>query len=80
MQRVEQYSDLCVLTRNCSVDQLQNCMGSKKYKLCHETMGTKTSDASCLTTLYFGNVKDALEVCETEAVPFPLKEKAFNIE
>ena len=43
-------------------------------------MGTKTSDASCLATLCFGNVKDALEVCETEAVPFPLKEKAFNIE
>ena len=60
-------------------EQLQKCIGSTKYKICHETMATETSDASCLSTLYFGNVMDAIEVCETEAVPPPLKEKAPNL-
>ena len=60
-------------------DQLGKCIGSNKYKICHETMATETSDASCLAVLYFGNVMDAIEVCDTEAVTLPLKEKATNL-
>ena len=55
-------------------DQLGKCIGSNKYKICHESMATETSDASCLAVLYFGNVMDANEVCDTEAVTHPLEE------
>ena len=60
-------------------DQLGKCIGSNKNKICHETMAAETSDASCLAVLYFGNVMDAIEDCDTEAVTLPLKEKATNL-
>ena len=62
-----------------SQDQLAKCIASNKYKICHETMATETSDASCLAVLYFGSVMDAIDVCDTEAVTLPLKEKATNL-
>ena len=60
-------------------DQLRKCIGSNNYKICHESMATETPDASCLAVLYFGNVMDAIEVCDTEAVTLPPKEKAMNL-
>ena len=47
-------------------------------KICHESMATEISDGSRLAVLYFGNVMDAIEVCDTEAVTLPLNEKATN--
>ena len=60
-------------------DQLGKFIGSNKYKICHESTATDTPDAPCLAVLYFGNVMDAIEVCDTEAVTLPLKEKATNL-
>ena len=60
-------------------DQLDKCFGSSKYRICHETLATENKDSSCLATLYFGNIMDALEVCDTVPVPLPLKVKATNL-
>ena len=60
-------------------DQLGKDVGSNKYKICHESMATETSDAACLAVLHFANIMDAIEVCDTEAVTLPLKEKSTNL-
>ena len=60
-------------------DQLGKCIGSNNYKICHESMTTKTSDASCLAVLCFENVMDEIEVCDTEVVTLPVNEKATNL-
>ena len=60
-------------------DQLDKCIGSSKYRICHETLATENKDSSCRATLYFGNVMDALEVCDTVPVPVSLKVKATNL-
>ena len=40
-------------------DQLDKCIGSSKYGICHETLATENKDSSCLATLFFGNTMDA---------------------
>ena len=70
----EDLRETSLVTRN----QLDKCIGSSKYRICHETFATENIYSSCLSTLYFGNIKDALEVCDTEPFPPPLKEKATN--
>ena len=50
-------------------DQLDKCIGSSKYRICHETLATENKDSSCLATLYFGNIMDALEVCDSSCPP-----------
>ena len=56
-------------------DQLDKCLGFSEYGICHGTLTTEDADSS-LCTLYFGNNIDALEVCDTGRVSFPLKGKA----
>ena len=60
-------------------DQVDKCIGSSKYRICHETLATENKDSSCLATLFFGIIMDALEVCDTVPVPLPLKVKATNL-
>ena len=60
-------------------DQLDKCIESSKYRICHETLATENIFSSCLSTLFFGKILDALEVCDTEPFPLPLKEKATNV-
>ena len=60
-------------------DQLDKCIGSSKYRICHETLATENKDSSCLAISYFGEIMNALEVCDTVPVPLPLKVKATNL-
>ena len=60
-------------------DQLDKCIGSSRYRICHETLATENKDSSCLATLYFEKSIDALKVCDTVPVPQPLKVKATNL-
>ena len=62
-----------------TLDQLDKCFGSSKYRICLETLATKNKYSSCLATLYFGNIMDALEVCDTVPFSLPLKVKAPNL-
>ena len=58
-------------------DQVDNYIGSSKYRICQETLATESKDSSCLSTFCFGNIMDALEVCDTVRVS--LKVKATNL-
>ena len=71
----ENLMEVLLVTR----DQLDKCISSSKYRICHETLATKNKDSSCLVILYFGIIMDALEVCETVTVPLPLKAEATNL-
>ena len=72
-------SESLMETSNVTRNQLEIFIGSSNYLLCHETLATEDEDSSCLSTLYFGNIMDALEVCDTVPVPLPLKVKATKL-
>ena len=59
--------------------QLDNCLGSSTYRICHETMETHLAQSSCLATLYFHTPVVALSVCQTEKVLPPTPETALNL-
>ena len=63
-----------VLTRS----QYDNCLGSPRYRICHETMETHLG-FSCLATLKFHHAITALRVCDTEKVVLPNPERAQNL-
>ena len=70
----EYLRDTSLLTR----DQMDKCIGSIKFSICHETLATQRIDSSSLSTLYLGNILDAMEVCDTEPFPLPLKDKSTD--
>ena len=47
---ISQYS---IETTALTQQQLDNCLGSSTYRICHETMETHLAQSSCLATLYF---------------------------
>ena len=65
-----------VLTRS----QYDNCLGSPRYRNCHEAMETHLGFSSCLATLKFHLAITALKVCDTEKVVLPNPEQAQNLE
>ena len=64
-----------VLTR----EQYEKCLGSLRYRICHQTMQTQMSRSSCLSNLFWPNPVAALTVCETEKVILPTPERATNL-
>ena len=62
-----------------SKDQFNNCLGSSRYKICHETLETHLGQSSCLATLYFHTTITAFTVCDTEVITLPTPEKAKNL-
>ena len=62
-----------------SESQYANCLGSSRYRICHETMETHLASSSCLATLYFHNTITALTICDTEKILLPSPEKATNL-
>ena len=59
--------------------QYDNCLGSPRYRICHETMETHIGFSSCLATLKFHHTISALKVCDTEKVVLPNPERAQNL-
>ena len=68
-------------TAHLSQDQLDKCIGSVRYKICHEAVATDLTQTSCLSALFFrhSTVFDVMRVCETEKVYLPAMEKAENL-
>ena len=58
-----------------SQKQLEKCLGSSRYRICHEAIPTGLQHSSCLTTLFFETSIDALSVCATETVFLPTLEQ-----
>ena len=59
--------------------QYDNCLGSPRYLICHETMETHLDFSSCLETLNFHHAVTTLKVGDTEKVVFPNPERAQNL-
>ena len=67
--------ETAVLTRS----QYDNCLGSPRYRICHEMMENHLGFSSCLATLKFHHAITALKVCDTEKVVLPNPERAQNL-
>ena len=48
-----------------SKDQFEACLGSARYRICHETIATQTNHPSCLATLFVSSTLKAAETCDT---------------
>lgn len=72
-------SDDSMETTVLSEFQYQNCLGSSRYRICHQTMETNLGSSTCLSTLYFHNTLTALTICDTEKILLPTPEKATNL-
>ena len=43
-------------TATLSSAQLEQCIGSSRYSICHEVLATAERDSSCLSMLFFENL------------------------
>ena len=71
----EEGDDTAVLTQA----QFDTCLGSPRYRICHETLEIQKGYKSCLATLYKKSSMDALQICDTELVKLPYPPKAKNL-
>ena len=55
------------------------CIGSSRYSICHEGLATEGVQSSCLSLLFFGNLVQAMKVCDVRPVTLPIKERAVNL-
>ena len=66
-------------TAPISQAQLEKCIGSTAYQICHENIATEMGYSSCLATLFFQGTLEALKVCETHKIFLPAREQAYNL-
>ena len=59
--------------------QLENCIGSAKYSICYEGIATEGVQSSCLSLLFFGNLIQAMKVCDVKPIVLPVTEQATNL-
>ena len=59
--------------------QLDMCIGSSRYSICHEGLTTEGVQSSCLSLLFFGNLVQAMKVCNVKPVTLPIKERAVSL-
>ena len=52
-------------TASVSRQQLDQCIGSSRYSICQQGFATEGSGSSCLSLLFFGNLVQAMKVCES---------------
>ena len=51
-------------TAPITTEQLAKCIGSSRYQICHESIATETTRASCLVTLFRKGTIEALGMCD----------------
>ena len=56
-----------------------DCLGSPRYQMWHETMETHLGFSSCRATLKFHHAITVLKLCDTEKVVLPNPERAQNL-
>ena len=62
-----------------SKDQFEACLGSARYRICHETIATQTNHPSCLAALFVSSTLKAAETCDTEVIYLPTQANAANL-
>ena len=58
---------------------MENCIGSSKYSTCHEGLATEGVQFSWLCLLFYGNLIQAMKVCDMKAVTQPTKKQAISL-
>ena len=58
---------------------LEQCIGSSKYSICHQGISTEGVESSCLSQLFFGNLIQAMTVCNVKPFQLPTPERAINL-
>ena len=66
-------------TTELTRSQYDNCLGSPRYWVCHETIETQLGFSSGIATLKFHHAITALNVCDTEKVALTNPERAQNL-
>ena len=61
-----------------SRNQLDMCIGSSRYSICLEGLAREGVQSSCLSLLFFGNLVQAMKVCDVKPVTLPIKERAVS--
>ena len=56
--------------------KLEKCIGSSKHRICTENMAREMGYPSCVATLFFKGLIDALKVCDTKKRHLPTQERA----
>ena len=59
--------------------QFEKCIGSARYRICHESIPTDLGRSSCLSTLFFFSPLEALAICDTQLFYLPNIERAENL-
>ena len=59
--------------------QVKNCIGSAQYSICHQGLATEGLTSSCLSLLFFGNLIQAMKVCDLVPYQLPVVERAVNL-
>ena len=49
--------------------QYESCLGSSRYKICHEHLASQANHPSCLATLFLSSSLKAAETCNTGILP-----------
>ena len=62
-----------------SQTQFESCIGSSKYRICHEPLASQANHPSCLATLFLSSSLKAAETCDTEVVYLPTQVQAENL-
>ena len=66
-------------TVTLSQQQFDRCIGSSKYKICHEQFPSQSNQPSCLATLFLGSILKTAETCDTEVFYLPTNVQAENL-
>ena len=59
--------------------QYDSCLGSSRYKICHEPLASQANDPSCLATLFLSSSLKVAETCDTEVIYLPTQVQADNL-
>ena len=60
-------------------NQLDMCIGSSRYSICHDGLATEGGQSSCLCLLFLGNLVQAMKVCDVKPVTLPIKERVVSL-
>ena len=56
-----------------------HCIGSSRYSICRQGIATEGLYSSCLSLLFFGNLVQAMQVCNVKPYQLPTTERALNL-
>ena len=66
-------------TATLSSSQLEQCIGSSSYSICHDVLATAERDSSCLSLIFFENLLHAMKFCSVRLHVLPSKARFTNL-